>query len=331
MAPHILASKIARLAGVSLLAFLLLAQDAPPTLAASESQVNTNDIFILQISQARPEVCVGETVTINIAWAPNGAKDYGGLAPLTPLVGPSRITLKASHGTFYPGAPNPPGSPSGTTSVSYTAESEGTEKIFAQAWLGGSSDAIATDSFTVKACEYYYTLKSQLDMSVTAEGLSYTARYNVKSWGTLVPVDSEHPRQLEARDKRVKLSATITSWSSSECVLFTFEPGSGSGRVDAHVDPGPMGIGNVLKLAPPVDLAWNLDLSFACDGNSSTVSGVHPITSDDPWVQTTFPDGVGTQDVVLDMFEVPYQKLVGSEGITISYVATLTLEKKESK
>jgi hypothetical protein len=301
------------------------------TLAASGSPRDTSNIFILSISQARPEVCVGETVTITISWAPNSAKDYGGLAPLTPLAGPSRISLKASHGFFYPQAPNPPGSVSGTTSVTYTAESEGTEKIFAQAWLGGSSDAIATDSFEVKACEYYYTLDSQLDMTVTSEGLSYTARYKVKSWGTLVPVDSEHPRQLEARDKLVKLSASIISWSSSECVLFTFEPASGSGRVDARLDPGAMGIGNVLKLAPPVDLAWDMDLSFACNGHGNTVAGVYPIASSDPWVQATFPEGVGTQDVVLEMFETPYQRLVGSEGITISYTAKLSLEKKEHK
>lgn len=320
-----LRSRIARLACVPVLALLLLVPQAAPVNAAGS-------MFALSISQAQDEVCVGQAVSVNLAWAPNS--QYGGgdaVVPLAPLAGPSRISLQASRGYFHPDPARTGGAISGVTTVTYIAESEGTEQIFATAWIGGSSDAIAKDSFKVVACEYFYTLSAQLDMTVSTEGLSYTARYTVKSWGTLTPTDPENPRHLEARDKMVKLNATIISWASSDCTLFTWEPARGIGSVDAIADPGAMGIGTLLKLGPPKDLAWDMDLSFACDGQGHTVGGVYPIASEDPWVQAIFPSSTGTQDVVLDMFEIPFQKLVGSEGITISYTAKLTLEKKESQ
>jgi hypothetical protein len=314
------------------MAGLLLIQDVPPAQASTAAQGAGNTVFALSISQAELEVCVGQTVNVTINWAPNSSYDPGGgLAPLAPLAGPSRISLQASLGTFYPDRVPSPGSISGTTTVSYTAEQEGTEKLFAVAWMGGESDAIAKDTFKVKACEYVFTLDAEFDMTVTTEGLTYTSRYTVKSRGTLVPTDPNEPQHLEARDKLVKMTATITSWSSSKCTLFTWEPATGMGWVDARADPGTLGIGMFLQLAPPRELAWDMNYSFACDGDSHTVAGVYPVSSNDPWVSATFPSGTGTHKVVLDMFEVPYNRLKGAEGIIVSYVATLTLEKKESK
>ena len=101
--------------------------------------------------------------------------------------------------------------------------------------------------------------------------------------------------------------------------------------MDARAFPGEMDIGYVLQLAPPNDLEWDMNLSFACDGDGHTVAGVYPISSGDPWVSATFPGGTGTRDVVLEMFEIPYQKLNGSEGITVDYTAKLTLQKKDEK
>ena len=86
-----------------------------------------------------------------------------------------------------------------------------------------------------------------------------------------------------------------------------------------------------LQLAPPRDLAWNTDLSFACNGDANTVAGVYPISTRDPWMSVTFPDGIGTQDVVLDMFDIPYKKLLGAEGVSVSYSSKLTLERKDPK
>ncbi len=223
------------------------------------------------------------------------------------------------------------GAISGTSMVTYTAEKVGTEKLFAVAWTGGGSDGIATDTFKVVACEYMYTLDAQLDMTVTSEEITYSSRYTVKSRGTLTPTDPDNPRHLEARDKTVMMTATMVSWSSSKCSLFTWEPATGLGWVDARADPGPMGIGMVLQLGPPKDLAWDMNYSFSCDGDGHTIAGVYPVSSGDPWVSATFLESTGKQNVVLDMLEVPYNKLKGAEGITLSYTATLTLEKKESK
>lgn len=311
--------------------FILLVLGVPfQAQAANETQGTTSTIFHLSMSQAEPEICVGQTVNVTITWGPNTAYDSDGdLAPLAPLTGPSRIALKASLGTFYPDTAPAAGSVSGTTTVAYTANEVGTEKLFAVAWIGGSSDAIATDTFKVKACEYLYTFKADLNLYVTSEGISYHTRYTVKSRGILKPTDEKNPLHLESKNNPVWMSATMISWNSSDCMVFTWEPGKGMGWVDARADPGPLGIGMVLQLAPPQDLAWDVDYSFACDGQGHTVAGVYPISSSDPWVSATFLEGTGSKNVVLDMFEKPYSILLGSEGVTVDYNATLTLEKKD--
>ena len=48
-------------------------------------------------------------------------------------------------------------------------------------------------------------------------------------------------------------------------------------------------------------------------------------------IGATFLDGSGTKNVKLDMFEVPFNRLNGSPGISVSYTATLTLEKEAPK
>ncbi len=318
---------------IFLLILLLLAFGAPPALASSSVQdTSTSDMYVLSISQSKDPICVGDVVNVTISWAPNS--NYGndsGLAPLTPLTGPSRIQVKASLGYFYPETPPPPGSNSGTSTVAYIAEKTGTENLFAVAWVGGSSDAIAKDTFKVETCEYEYTLNGEFNLGVTAEGIAYTSRYTIKSRGVLKAPDPDKPLNLEGRSKTVKLGAMVTSFASSECTLFTYEPGKGMGFVDVLGEPGPLGIGIVLKFAPPQDLAWDVDYSFACDGNAQTLAGVYPVSSSDPWITATFPSGSGTQNIKLDMFEIPYNRMNGQEGVTVSYTATVTLEKKAPK
>lgn len=305
-------------------------QDAPGARASSETQGSSRTTFLLSISQSKDPICVGDTVNVSISWWPN-PEPIDGLAPLAPLLGPSRIKLQASRGRFYPETPPPPGSISGTMTVAYIADEEGSEKIFAQDWIGGESDAIATDVFTIKNCDYAFVLDSQFNLGVNSEGISYTVRYTVKARGALKAPDPNQPLHLEGKTNVVRLDAVVTSFSSSKCTLFTYEPGKGMGYVDATADPGPMGIGMTLSLAPPQELAWDADLSFACDGNPFAIAGVYPVTSNDPWIQANFFSGSGTQTIKLDMFETPYQRLVGSEGVDVSYTATVTLEKKAPK
>ncbi len=326
-------SRPPKMARIILLGLLLVAFGIPPARASSLAAApSTSDMYILSIFQSKDPICVGDTVNVTISWAPNPHYGEGSdLAPLTPLAGPSRIQVKASRGFFYPETPPPPGSNSGTSTVAYTAEETGTEKLFAVAWMGGSSDAIATDTFKVETCEYEYTLNGEFDLGVTAEGIAYTTRYTIKSRGILKPPDPDKPLNLEARTKLVKLGAMVTSFSSSECTLFTYEPGKGMGYVDVTGEPGPHNIGMVLKFAPPQDLAWDVDYSFACDGNGQSIAGVYPVPGGDPWITATFPSGSGTQNIKLDMFEIPFNRMNGQEGVTVSYTATVTLEKKAPK
>jgi hypothetical protein len=300
---------------------------------ASTLRDGTNsNMFSLGISQSKDPICVGDAVNVTIQWGPNINYDPGGgLAPLAPLAGPSRIKLQASRGSFYPDSSITPGSYSGTQTVTYTAEKGGNEKIFAIAWAGDSSDAIASDTFTVQACSYLYTLNAILNLDVQDQDISYSTQYTIKSRGVLTPPDPDKPYNLEGKMKQVKLDAMFTSFSSSKCTLFTYEPGTGGGFVDARADPRPNGIGMVLQLGPPQDLAWDLALSFACDGNSVTVAGVYPTKSADPWISAEFPMGSGQQSVKIDMFEIPVNKMNGGPGVTASYTATLTLEKEPPK
>jgi len=324
--------KSARITRIFLLVFILLALESPGVMASTLRDNTNSNMFSLEISQSKDPICVGDAVNVTIQWGPNRSYNPGGgLASLAPLAGPSRIKLQASQGSFYPDSSFPPGSYSGTHTVTYTAEKAGQEKIFAIAYAGDSSDAIASDTFTVQACSYLYTLNAVLNLDFQAENLSYSVQYTIKSRGVLTPPDPGKPYNLEGKTKQVKLDSMFTSFSSSKCTLFTYEPGTGTGFVDARADPRPNGMGMVLQLGPPQDLSWDLDLSFSCDGNPVTVAGVYPTKSADPWISAVFPMGSGQQSVKMDMFEIPVNKINGSPGITASYTATLTLEKEPPK
>ncbi len=326
--------KPAHITRIFLLAFILLALESPGVMASPLIEGTDTNIFSLGISQSKDPICVGDVVNLTIQWGPNIAPptDSGDrLAPLTPLLGPSRIKLQASLGRFYPDDSFIPGSYSGTKTVTYTAEKEGNEKIFAQAWNGGSSDAIASDTFKIQACNYIFTLNAVLNLDVQFEGNAYSVRYTVKSHGLLKPPDPDQPLNLESKMNRVKLDAVVTSFNVPKCTLFTYEPATGTGFVDARADPAPNGIGMMLILFPPQQLAWDVALSFACDGESMTLAGVYPSTSEDPWVSATYPTGSGQQTVKLDMFETPMNKMNGGPGVSVSYTATLTLEKEAPK
>jgi len=325
-------SKSARITRLFLLVFFLLALDSPGVVASTPRASSNSDMFSLGVSQSKDPICVGDVVNVTVQWGPNINYDPGGgLAPVLPLAGPTRIKLQAGLGSFYPDASFTPGSYSGTHTVTYTAEKAGKEKIFAVAWFGDSSDAIASDTFTIKACDYKFTLDGVFNLDVQTEGISYSVEYTVKSHGVLTAPDPDKPFNLEGNMKKVKLDAVYTSFSSSKCTLFTYEPGTGGGFVDAKTEPRQNGNGMVLQLAPPQDMAWDVDLSFACDGNPLSISGVYPSTSSDPWVSAEFPMGSGQQSVKLDMFEIPMNKMNGNPGVSASYTATLTLEKVQPK
>ena len=317
-----------RIIRLFLLVFILLALESPRVMASPLINSPDNTIYVIGISQFKDPICVGDAVNVAIQWGPNTTSL---LVPLGPDSGPSRIKLQASRGHFYPDSYFTPGSSSGTQTVTYIAEKAGKEKIFAQVWVGEGSDAIASDTFSIQACNYLYTLNAVLNLNVQVEDLAYSVRYTVKSIGILTAPDPDKPLNLEAKMKRVKLDAMVTSWSSSKCTLFTYEPGTGGGFVDARADPSPNGIGMVLQLAPPQDLAWDVAYSFACNGQPISVAGVYPSTSENPWVSATYPMGSGQQNVKLDMFETPMNKMKGVPGVTVSYTATLTLEKEPPK
>ncbi len=324
--------KSARITRLFLLVFILLALESPGVMASPLIDSTTSNMFSLGISQSKDPICVGDAVNVNIQWGPNITYNPGsGLAPVIPLLGPSRIKLQASLGSFYPDSSFTPGSYSGIKTVTYIAEKAGNEKIFAVAWAGESSDAIASDTFKIQACNYKFTLNAVLNLDVQFEGVAYSVIYTVKARGILKPPDPDQPLNLESKMNRVKLDAVVTSFSSSECTLFTYEPGTGTGFVDARADPGPYGIGMVLQLAPPQEMYWDVALSFECDGQPATFAGVYPSTSADPWVSATYPTGSGQQTVKLDMFEIPMNKMIGNPGLTVSYTATLTLEKEPPK
>jgi hypothetical protein len=300
--------------------------------ASGPTTDSANDTFAISISQPKDPICVGDEVKVTIQWGPNISRTPSGdgLAVLTPLAGPSIIKLKASQGIFLPDEFIPV-SISGTKTVTYIADKEGKEDIFAVAWIGDDSDAIARAPFTIKLCTFWYKLYGELNLDVEVEDMAYSTRYTIESYGTLKAPDPDKPLYVEGKGKDVRLGAVFTSWSS-KCVLFTWEPATGKGTVDARAYPSSDGKGMVLELAPPQNLAWELALSFACNGHGVTVANVYPITSKtDPWISATFPQGGGQQSIKLDMFEIPMNRLNGAPGISVSYTATVKLEKEPPK
>jgi len=335
MKPQPSPPRVARITGIFLLVVLALTIGASSVMASAPTTSPDEGAFLLSISQSKDPICVGDAVNVVINWRPDtrprpSSNGLEPLAPLFPLTGPDRIKLQASLGEFYPDNSFTPGSVSGTRTITYIANKEGKETILAQAWLaGGASDAIAKDSFTVKACDFYFNLHAELHLDVQGEGIAYSVRYTVKSSGILKAPGPDKPLSVEGKGKRVRLAAVVTSWSASKCTLFTYEPGTGEGSVDVRADPNPNGIGMVLQFAPPQDLAWEVAYSFACDGQPLTLAGIYPVTSgQDPWISAQFPLGSGQQRVKVDMFEIPMNKMKGSPGVSVSYTATATLEKE---
>jgi hypothetical protein len=246
--------------------------------------------------------------------------------PMAPLSGPSRIKLQTSLGRFSPDNYFTPGSTSGTGVVMYVAEKEGQETVFAQAWSGGSSDAIAKDTFTVKKCNYFYNLKAEMNLSVDdSEFGAYSVRYTIKSKDALKAPDPDKPFNLEGRGI-IYLNAVVTAWSS-QCVLFTSEPGKGMGFVNVKAYPDEKGGGMILELAPPEDFYWDVAYSFSCNGDARTIAGVYAVTTTDPWLKEHYIMGGGQQSVKIDMFDTSIKKMSGQPGLYISYTATLALEK----
>jgi hypothetical protein len=323
----------AKRSSIFLFACILLVLDTQNAIASPPGDTNPDDTFMLAVSQTKNPICVGDTVNLSLQWGPNGVKPIPGtdsLASLTPLGGPYKIKFKATHGTFTPPEIDPGLRVSGTDSVAYTADSGGEEQVFATAYTSTGIDAIDSTKFTIKKCNFYYTLVAQGTLSVDVEEGSYTVDYTVKSSGLLKAEDSDHPLYVEGKGKKIKLDSIVTSFSMPKCTLFTWEPGTGEGTMDVRGYPNPNGTGMVVDFSPP-NLAWNLSLSFACDGDSRTVAGVYPVQGKaDPWLAAIFPLGSGEQDIKLDMFEIPKQKLQGA-GAYFSYRATITLEKEPPK
>jgi hypothetical protein len=320
-------------ASIFLFACILLALDPQNAIASPPRDTNPDDTFMVSVSQFKNPICVGDTVNVSVKWSPNSTKPSpgeDGLGSLTPLAGPFKIKFKASHGTFIPEEIDPGLRVSGTDSVAYTADKEGEEQVFAMAYTSTGMDGLDSTKFTIKKCNFYYTLVTMGTLTVDVEEGSYTVDYTMKSSGLLKAEDSDHPLYVEGKGKKIKLDALVTSFSVPKCTLFTYEPGTGEGTVDVRGYPNPNGTGMVVDFAPP-NLAWNENLSFSCDGDSRTVAGVYPVQGKaDPWLAATFPLGSGEQDVKPDMFEIPKQKLQGP-GAYFSYRATITLEKEPPK
>lgn len=330
MKPEPSFSKSARWVGLFLLSFLLLTVDSANAQASPPPDGSSENIWMISVFQSKNPICVGDTVYVEVKWGPNAsrpAQGEDGLASLTPLLGPSLIKVRANLGHFFPDSSYVPHAISGLTRFAYFADQEGNEQIIGWAITGNSTDAIDTDRFTIKTCEYKYTLNGELNLYVDAEGLSYSARYTIKSRGVLKAPDTSKPLNVEGKGEMIRLSAVMTSWSG-KCTLFTWEPGKGGGDVDVRAAPGPDGTGMVLEFGPPQDLKWDVDYSFACDGNPVTVAGVYPSSAqEDPWISATFPAGGGQQNIKLDMFEIPMNKMKGNPGLSVFYTATVTLEK----
>ena len=319
----------ARMTGLLLLVILFPIINVPGGAASIPLTDSERSLYRLAIYQSRDEICVGDAVRVVINWGPN--TDPGKESdPLAPLSGPSRIKLQGGLGHFYPDNFFTPGSISGTGEVMYIAEKAGHETIFAQAWSGGSSDAISKDTFTIKACDYFYDLKAEMNLIVDeAEFGAYSVRYTIKSHDALKAPDPDKPFNLEGKGL-VHLEAVMTSWSN-KCVLFTSKPGQGMGYVDVKVYPDSENVGMIMELAPPEDFHWDWGYSFACNGDQRTMAGVYEIATTDPWIKGHYFTGGGQVPVKIEMFDIPIQKMSGQPGLSISYTATLTLGKSAPK
>jgi len=296
--------------------------------SATTIRPKPSDTFTITVSQPKSPVCVGESRIISVGWSPNNNGDV-----LAPLGGPRVIYAKAVYGTFDKGTYHP-GTISGTTTFVYTAEKEGNDIITIQAMNGNlDADGVGFAELEVKKCDYRFNLYAQLNALAQAGGEEMGLMYVIRAKGRLTSEGASSAGFYEAYNVIVHIETTVTSFSISDCTLFTWTPGSGTGLVDVRAIPGKgNGQAMTVQFAPPQNMIWNVAMTAACDGEPSTLNASFPMTADnDPWIEATFPSGVGSQKVVLDMFEKGVRNFRSSTHNQATYTATLTLERVEPK
>lgn len=281
--------------------------------------------FDIEVGQPKSPLCVGESRMLIVTWAPK----KGGI--LAPLSGPMVIYAKTLHGTMDRYTYHP-GTISGTTAFYYTATEPGNEVITIQAMNSSlNSDGAGYADFEVKKCDYRFTLYAQLNAFTGSGDVQLDFQYTLKAKGRLTSEGASLAGSYESYNNRLNLETIITNYQFPECALLTWTPGTGSGLVDVKAIPEGANKAMVVRFAPPQELSMNLDMQASCDGEPVTVNRFMDLSSDqDPWIEATFPNGVGSVPVKLDLFEKGVRNLTQA-GYQAYYTAVVTLERVEPK
>lgn len=295
--------------------------------SATTSHPKPSDMFSITVSRPKSPVCVGESRLITVSWSQANKNDI-----LAPLSGPRVIYAKTLYGSFDRSTYHP-GTISGTTTFTYTAEKEGNDIITIQAMNSSlDPDGVGFAELEVKECDYRFDLYAQLNADVGSDDFQMGLQYVLRAKGRLTKDGASLTGQYEAYYVTVHLETIITSFNTPDCTLVTWKPGKGTGLVDVRAIPDKgSSRGMTVQFSPLKDMNWQVDMTATCDGQPISYSVSIPMSSSrDPWIEGNFPTGTGSRKVEVDLFEEGVKNFTGA-NVPADYTATLTLERVEKQ
>jgi hypothetical protein len=309
----------------------------PPSFASATNGISSpqKNYYFIQISQPKSPVCVGESRKITVSW---DTEPFSALAPLVPsnikdplpVTGPRVLYAQTPRKGEMDRYTMHPAGPSGTTTFTYIANHEGPEVLIFQAMDDNLQNVSQNEvTFDVKKCDYQFELFGQLDADASSEDVVLTFNYVLRAKG-LLKEDPNRPGYFEANSVKITLETNVLTFSTPECVLFTYTPGYGEGTVDVKAEQ----LGNenvVVRFSPPQDLVWKYDWQAACDGKPISLNMQFPETGNsDPWIEATLPSGSGLQNIRLEKFEEGVNNFKRA-GLPASYTAFVYLTRVQPK
>ncbi len=297
-------------------------------LPAQPAQATTgNGWKITSLRPSESETCVGQIIPVYGSYRfVTGPDD-----PLTPLVGPDRITTAASIGQTSP-MNLFPGTPVADFMFDYVANHIGSDQISATLEQNGRPLTSELVGITVKEkCGYNFYLNAVMRTVMQGEDWSEELEWDLSSKGLLTPVEGGDSDKLISRSQ-IRLVMNVISYNVPHCTQVVLNPGMATGVVEVTADISSGYLVNV-RFAPPERFDWVFTANVICDGKSQLVDvplDLTRFTSEDPWVEQDFLPSGGTEEVRIPYFEGGLRG-VRSGGGSGAYIALLTLRREKSR
>ena len=217
--------------------------------------------------------------------------------------------------------------------LNYRSTVAGTDTV--EVVLRSGEKPIGRKVLRVKAkspCTLIYRLKANL-LAKAAEGpFAIHQKITLDVAGTLVSTAWDEPFKQATKGGGgvIRLTHEIPVFKAPGCRNLTTKPGKGVGFVTASA------VGNAddstikVTFAHPEELNEDLKMAVVCDGKAKHIVSFFDLLKQIPdigyWIEATFPQELGVQQVKIDLFELMKSRL--AQGSKVDYSATLNVQRQ---